>query len=428
MKKILLSVLVLMLAFPLGLQAEDAKPENTFPLATDHLPMVSENYILMDVKTGIIVAGQNIDKKVHPASITKVFTSIAGLEMLEDTDLNNTLEVPQSIFPIDKEASIAQFNPGDVFTYDDVFYGLALPSGADAANALSYDLTGSAEGLAENMNDLAKRIGMTDTHFVNTTGLDDVNHTTTVKDLAKGVSYALQNEDFRRYYTTTYHTSGKTRMHPNGIEWLDRTLVNAEALNYTQIIGAKSGFTDLAGRSVSLLIESQGNEYIYVSTNAPESYPNNITVVDAMKIVREMEENYTRTELFVKDTPIEQHSVFGLKDPISVQFNHTELYYLPKTQSVDKITYVVEGLPKYALKGIKKGTELGTLNIMHEEDVLYSAPIIANEAIGLSLVMILIIGGVVLLAAIIIITLLAMIYFALVRRRNRSRRRKAVRR
>lgn len=429
MKKILLGLLSLFVIFSTQTAALSAN-ESEYPLDTSHLPMVSENYILMERETGAIVAGRNISKKIHPASITKSLTIIAGLEKLEkdQIDLNTMMRVSPTIFPIDREASIAMFNPDDKFSYDDVFYGLALPSGADAANALSYDLTGSAEGLTEDMNALAKRIGMKDTYFVNTTGLDDDNHLTTVYDLALGIDYSLNSEDFRRYYTTSEHLSGRSRMHPKGIKWVDGTLKRAEELEYTQIIGAKSGYTPKAQRSVSLLIESQGREYVYISTNASNKQSPSITVIDAMKVVNEMENNFTRMELYLKDVPMKSKNVFGLSKSLDVQFDHSQLLFLNANQSQDKVKIKYDHMPFVAFKKIKAGQEIGTLNVMHEEELLYTTPIIAQSDVSLSILMIIlmIILGLVVVAF--VLTLLSMAYFALIRRRNRRNRRRTLRR
>lgn len=427
MKKILLSVLALLLFLPANINAEEVK-ENNYPHDSSKLAMASENYVLMDKKTGVIVSGRNTDKKIHPASITKAITAITALEMKKGDDLNELMTVVPDIFPIDTAASIAFFNPDDKFTYDDVFYGLALPSGADAANALSFDLTGTAEGLADDMNALAKKIGMNNTNFVNTTGLDDDDHLTTVYDLALGIRYALDNDDFRRYYTASEHTSGKTRMYPNGIDWQDSTLKNAEKLEYNQIIGAKSGYTMKAQRSVSLLLEIDGVEYIYVSTNAERSLGNYITINDAMKIVNDIETNFNRVELFIANTPIKEQNVLGLNGTLPIQFKESELYYLAKDQNVDNIEYVYKGLPKVAFKKIKEGTEIGTLSIMNGEEVLFESPLLAQADYELSVFMMILIGVVMIFAVGLIGMLLAMAYFAIIRKRNRYRRHKSIRR
>ena len=421
MKKICLSLLVLLLALPLCASA-DTQEESTYPLKSDHLPMVSENYILLDRKTGVVVTGNNIDKQVHPASITKAITIITALEMLDGTDLQEKMTIVPDIFPIDSTASIAQFNPDDVFTYDDVLYGVALPSGADAADALSFNLTQSSNGLADDMNKLASRIGMKNTNFSNVTGLDADDHLTTVYDLAIGIDYALNNDDFRRYYTAKTHTSASSRMHPNGIDWKDSTLERADEMKFTQIIGAKSGYTDLAERSVSLLIESQGNEYIYVSTNASKITSIYTPILDAMKLVNEIELNFTRTELFLKDTPIKTHKVFGLKDALNLQFDYTQLEYLKPAQLAQELEYVYEGLPKYAFKTIKEGTEIGNLSIMAGEEVIFTARLIATQDYGLSIFMMIGLGLVAIVVIGLLLMLLAMAYFAIVRKRNRARR------
>lgn len=428
MKKILLIGLVFLLSLNLGIKAEQPKvsPEDTYPYPVDmeNLSLLSENYVLLDVKTGDIVGGKNIDTLVHPASITKAFTILAGLEELEGTNLDDIMVISPEIFPIDKIASIARFNPDDKFSYNDVLYGIALPSGADAANALSYELTGSSEGLVEQMNDLTARIGMKNTNFVNTTGLDDDKHLTTVEDLAIGIRYALNNEDFKRFYLAKEHTSAPSRMHPEGIPFQDVTLKRAADLSYTQIIGAKSGTTELAGRSVSLLIESDGNEYIYVSTNAPLSSHHSTPINDAMKLINHLELNLQRVELYLANQPITTKSVFGLKNPLKMMFANNQLYYLDNTKDAGLIRYEFTQTPKIALRGISKGTQIAEMTVYYEDEIIHSESVFALEDYKLSGLMIFLIAAVAIIVLVGIVTLLAIIYFAIIRKRNRRRRRR----
>lgn len=432
MKKIILFGLVLLMSLNIGVHANN-EPEKEvekypYPVNIEELSLTSQNYVLMDMKTGEIVGGKNIDKLVHPASITKAITSIVALEMLEGTDLSEIMVVSPAIFPIEKIASIAMLNPDDKFSYDDILYGIALPSGADAANALSYVLTDSKEGLTENMNEFAKRIGMKNTHFVNTTGLDHDDHLTTVYDLALAIRYALDNEDFKRYYTATNHLTAPSRMHPSGINYSDTTLIRAKELGFTQIIGAKSGTTDLAERSVSLLIESDDNQYVYVSTNATKAAPNAVTVTDAMKVVNDLESNYQRFELYLANQSLKDIKVWGLKEPLKMSFTDNKLYYLEADQDPALVRYEFTKTPKIALKGIKKGIQIAELNVYYEDEIIHTQAVEALEDYPLSIGMIITIGLSILVIAIIVLTLLAMIYFAIVRKRNRRLRRRTLRR
>lgn len=433
MKQILLMSLVLILGFTTGIKAdnENQEPVETYPYPVNFetLPMVSENYILVDRKTGVIVGGKNIDEKVHFASITKVFTALAALERIESEgkSLSDQMVISPNIFPIDTYLTIAQFNPDDKFTYDDVIYGLMLPSGADAANALSYDLTGSSEGLADNMNQLAQKIGMTNTHFTNVTGADDDAHLSTVKDLALGLEYALENEDFMRYYKADRHTSAPSRMHKNGISWVDSTLERAQANNYSQIIGAKSGTTQAAERSVSLLIDSKGDEYIYISTNATLNQAPSIVVHDAMKVVNDLEMNYQRYELYLENQTIDSKKVLGLAHPLEFKFPMSQLYYLDATQNPNSIRYEFIDTPSFAIKGIKKGDKIATMNVYHEEDLIYTEAVYAQTDTNLSVLMILLLVVLTLLGITLIVLLVALIYSAIMRKLNRTRRKKTLR-
>ena len=89
----------------------------------------------------------------------------------------------------------------------DRLYGAILPSGADATRALANNLCGSQEAFVDKMNELAQKLNLKDTHFVNTTGIHDENHYTTVHDMALIVQYAIQNEDFKNIYAQRYKTS-----------------------------------------------------------------------------------------------------------------------------------------------------------------------------------------------------------------------------
>ena len=133
---------------------------------------------------------------MYPASMTKVMTVILALELMDD--MKKTTVITQSDIDTVWEtgASSANFEVGETVTYEDLLYGAILPSGADATRALANNLCGSQEAFVDKMNELAQKLNLKDTHFVNTTGIHDENHYTTVHDMALIVQYAIQNEDF----------------------------------------------------------------------------------------------------------------------------------------------------------------------------------------------------------------------------------------
>ena len=101
-------------------------------------------------------------------------------------DMKKTTVITQSDIDTVWEtgASSANFEVGETVTYEDLLYGAILPSGADATRALANNLCGSQEAFVDKMNELAQKLNLKDTHFVNTTGIHDENHYTTVHDMA----------------------------------------------------------------------------------------------------------------------------------------------------------------------------------------------------------------------------------------------------
>ena len=112
---------------------------------------------------------------------------------------------------------MAGFLPGEQVCVRDLLYGTLLPSGADAAVTLACRVSGSEEAFVKLMNEKARSLGMTHTHFTNATGLHNDSHVTTLDDLALLLEYALDNGVFYRIFTAHQYQSQPTSMHPQGM-------------------------------------------------------------------------------------------------------------------------------------------------------------------------------------------------------------------
>ena len=129
--------------------------------------------IVIDQDNGQILYDKKAKEKMYPASITKILTCIVALEMVDDLDKQVTITDSDVETVWETGASAANFTPGEVVTYRDVFMGAMLPSGADACRALANNTCGSQEKFVDKMNALVKKLGLKDSHFVNTTGIHD---------------------------------------------------------------------------------------------------------------------------------------------------------------------------------------------------------------------------------------------------------------
>ncbi len=225
---------------------------------------------MINRETGSALAENNSAQRIYPASLTKIMTAVLAIEHTKD--LNSTITLPYGFFErlYEEGASMAGFAPGEEVTYRDLLYGILLPSGAECCMAFAEGISGSEEAFTGLMNQKAEALGMKNTHFCNCTGLHSPGHYSTVEDIAILLRYALENQDFRRAFTSSFYTTVSTGQHPQGFTFyssmfrhLDGTVVPGG-----KILGGKTGFTDEAGLCLASLAEVNGTEYILVTAKA----------------------------------------------------------------------------------------------------------------------------------------------------------------
>ena len=222
-----------------------AHAEETEQTQTLDLQLYSEGAILIDAETNTVIAEKNPDARIYPASMTKVITALVACEKIENWD--DTFTMTQKI--IDPlylaDASLAGFVDGEQVPMLDLVYGAILPSGAEATEALAIYVAGSEEAYAELMNEKAAELGLTDTHFVDASGLHDEDHYTTLRDMAVILQAAMDNETCRKVLSTTYYTCQPTEQHPEGLKIYNKFLskVENEDRGGAEIDGAKTGYT-----------------------------------------------------------------------------------------------------------------------------------------------------------------------------------------
>ena len=155
--------------------------------------ILSKSSILIDADSGTVLAEKDANKKMYPASLTKIMTAILAIEM---GNLSDVIKVDDDT-PYEIDGSHIALEPGEMLTLKDLLYALMLPSANDAASAIAKHYGGSIEKFVKLMNDKAKELGAVNTNFVNPHGLHNNNHYTTAYDLALITRYAMKNEIFR---------------------------------------------------------------------------------------------------------------------------------------------------------------------------------------------------------------------------------------
>lgn len=256
-------------------------------LALEMPEITSDKAIVYDKTRGKVILEKNSEEITSIASLTKILTVITAIENIDDLEEIITITSPM-LNGIYWNASVAGLKVGDKVTYRDLLYAAMLPSGADATKVLAISIAGNVNAYVEKMNELAAKIGMDKSHFVNVTGLDTKNHYSTVEDVLTLLNYALDNETFKEVYTTREYTL------TNGLVVESTLQLYLEKKDYdiSKILGSKTGYTDNAGTCLSSLFEVQGHDMLVITVGAPFDKIEQYNLVDNLSIIDYMEENY----------------------------------------------------------------------------------------------------------------------------------------
>jgi len=360
-----------------------------YSVYAENFDITGEYVSLYNMNEDILLYSKNDTKKTSIASLTKMMTTLVAIEEIDNLD--KIVTIKERDFEGTVGYSKAGFKVGDKVTYRDLLYGIILPSGADAVNAVVNNTLGY-DKFIKKMNETAKKIGMNDTSYANPVGKDDENNYSTSNDLAKLLKYALKNETFKTIFTTkNYKTS-------NGLN-LESTVNRYEnILNTNEIKGAKSGFTKDAGRCLASITTLNNVDYLLVVINSSTTSPYN-AVKDTITIYDYYNNNYgykniINDDTFIKEIPVDfskekTYKITGSEDIEKYLKNNTEVTY--KYVGSDKVTFNTKKGSKLGVVKIYDGDVLlATSNVYLENNIEYY-PIITYIMIGIAVVFILLI-------------------------------------
>ncbi len=244
MKKIILFLVVLLI--PIKIQAISAS-----------------SIIAMDLDTGRVLYGYNIDEERLIASTTKIMTALIAIEK---GDLDEVIKVSDVINKA--YGSAIYIEVGEEITLKDLIYGLMLRSGNDAALAIAEAVAGSKEEFVYLMNGYASNLGMKHTKFYNPHGLEEdngVGNTSSVYDMALLTKYAMENPTFREIFKAKEHTV-KTNF--KTYVWHNKN----KLLSLDYITGGKTGFTEKARRTLVTTGSKDNINLVVVTLNDPNDW------------------------------------------------------------------------------------------------------------------------------------------------------------
>lgn len=356
MKKL---IIIVTAVFVLFMQINQISAKNEYEL-------YSQTAFFYDASSGQVLYEKNADKKMYPASMTKIMTAYVALEKITDLNAKVKITYKDTDKWFKEGASVAGFMPGEYVTYRDLLYGALFPSGADACYALGRTLYGSEEACVKEMNKVCKKLGMKSTHFMNTSGLHHPEHYSTCRDMVKILEEAYKNNNFKTIFNgRKYTASGKKLIFASTLR--KNNLSSGVDIKY--INGAKSGYTPEAKHCLASAYEYQGHKLFGVTGGAgannlgKERKVRASHIIDANNVYRHIVLNKKLIHLYDKGETINNYRVlFSKASNYRLKSMNEISVFVDKSVRTNNIKVKIKG--NHTLKAsIYEGTYLGRISV-----------------------------------------------------------------
>ncbi len=229
--------------------------------------VTAQTAFLFDPDTGVVYYSKNADEELPMASCTKVMTLLLAVER---GNLNEMVTVGADAHAlVGPNSSYMGLDVGEKISLRDLLYGLVMPSGNDAAVAIADAIGGNVPNFVVMMNQRARQLGLTRTHYANPHGLDAPGHYTTARDLAVLSAYALRNPIIRQVVSAYSYDIPKTATHKAYHLVTGNDLLPYARAPYPGAIGVKPGFTGNAGYTMAFAADRRGHLLVGAVLNDP---------------------------------------------------------------------------------------------------------------------------------------------------------------
>lgn len=328
----------------------------------------ANSYLLLDFNSGNLIASKNADKKIEPASLTKIMTGYVVINEIKNGNILLTDPVTISKKAWRMPGSKMFIEVGKKVSVGDLIKGMVIQSGNDASVALAEHIAGSEEVFAELMNNYAAKLGMTGTHYMNATGLPHKKHYTTAADLAKLTRALIYYfpEEYKWYSQKKFTFNGITQYNRNKLLWQDNS-----------VDGLKTGHTNSAG--YCLVASAIRNDMriisIVLGTNSAKE-----RVKESQKILNYGFRFFETHKLYDKNQRLDDARVWeGQKDTVGLGLTEDLYVTIPRGQ-YKKIKIETNIQPSITAK-LSKGQNLGTILVSLNGETLSERSLTALDDI-----------------------------------------------
>ncbi len=326
----------------------------------------AKSYMLIDYHSGHILAQSNLSDRVEPASLTKLMTAYVVMHEIEDGGIKMEDEVTISEKAWRMKGSRMFIEVNSKVSVKELLLGTIIQSGNDASVALAEHTAGSEDSFATLMNKHAERLGMSGTHFVNSTGWPDKEHYTTVSDLAILTRAMIQEfpEHYALYKIKKYTYNDIPQFNRNRLLWIDE-----------RVDGVKTGHTDSAG--YCLISSATKNEMRLISV-VVGTKSERARETESRKLLNYGFRFFETFKLHAANAPLTDMRIWkGEKETVPLGLTGS-LYITTPRGKRNKIKAHMN-VDATIVAPIQKGQEYGKVEVKLGEEVIAERPLVALE-------------------------------------------------
>ncbi len=335
----------------------------------------AKSWLLLDATSGQVLASQNADMRVEPASLAKLMTAYVVSSALKEKrlDPNQMVNVSVRAWKVDKSSSKMFIDPATPVKVNDLLYGLIIQSGNDAAVALAEATAGTEETFVNLMNREAERMGLKSTHFANAHGLPDPGNYTTASDLATLATHVIYDhpEDYKIYSIKEYTYNRIKQQNRNRLLWLDPT-----------VDGLKTGHTSSAGYClISTAHRPAGNSDRRLVAVVLGTISDQVRSQESQKLLNWGFQNFDTVKLYAKNQPVATPEVWkGSQGQVKIGFTKDIYVTVPKGVA-DKMKPVLERKDPL-IAPVVQNSKVGIMKVMVDGKALTELPVVSLEQVN----------------------------------------------
>ncbi|MCM1114792.1 MAG: D-alanyl-D-alanine carboxypeptidase [Clostridium sp.] len=350
----------------------------------------AEAYMLinLDDDSYPVVAEKNSEKKLYPASLTKIVTATVVLNHVKDLSAKTKMSQTAYDSILGTGAQVAGIEVGEELTIEELLYLTMVHSACDACQVLAEYVSGSISAFVEEMNKWVASIGCKNTNFVNPDGLHDPNHYTTAQDMATITLEALKNPEFVRISTAT-----EVKFHNIVMGHTNLMLQPGYVTYYYEYAqGIKTGSTEEAEYCVITKASKDGYNYLAVVLKSPqqaingEPYKTKCSFVDAKSLFEWAFDSLKYTTLVSANEVVGEVNVENGKDADTVQLIAKEDTNVIVPAGLDKsaVIYEMADKPESIEAPVVKGQDVCKANVIYGDEVIATVDLVAANTVELS--------------------------------------------